>query len=281
MKTFTSIFFLLVTSIVTLTAQPAAGDDNEGLQIYHDQTTNEVNVDWWAQDGFYFFLKETTDLANDPWAYFPYAVLGTDAVEGVAVDANAGKMFFRLEYTDDEDSALLTSDFDDDGVNNGDELRRALNIFDNLDLDSDGLPDDWEQFFGAFSASADNDGDGFSNGDEEASGDNPNEVNAEIAPPTLEIFGNYVMSGDVYEITDQGDLRICVRTTARNAKTYYIVTAPHLEPYLRFDGSSTRASEAVECIFRTGGYGSRSNPCADTECKQRDLYYPGQVLFRA
>jgi len=107
------------------------------------------------------------------------------------------------------------------------------------DTDGDDLPDWWERFFGAFSPTADNDGDGWTNAEEEANGDDPNTINAEIAPPTVEVDGNYEIDGGVYELTDGGDLSIRIRPSARDARTYYIVESPHREPYLRFDGGSS------------------------------------------
>lgn len=152
-----------------LVAQPTATDLNAGLQISHNVASNEVEVDWWGKNDSYYFLMETTDLVSDPWAYFPYAVKGSDAVEGVAVSIGADKMFFRLESTNDPASPILSADFDNDYIFNADELLYGLDPFGGfVDSDNNGFPDDWEAalYGGTVPAGADFDGDRVSDLDE-------------------------------------------------------------------------------------------------------------------
>jgi|GEM_PF-1590858 len=130
------------------------------------------------------------------------------------------------------------ADSDGDRVDDLAEFLAGLSPALNLDADSDGLPDDWELFHGAYNPSSDNDGDGWTNLEEFTDSEDPNKLNNEIAPPTLELLGDISTSGNLYTISDGGYLRICVRTLAGSGKTHYLVESPNLEPRLRFSGSS-------------------------------------------
>lgn len=230
--------FLLFTS--ALVAAPTENDPNTGLQISYNTAINAVNVDWFALESNYYFLMETTDLVSTPWAYFPYAVLGSHGVEGVEVQMPASRMmFFKIAYTDDESSTLLTSDFDNDGISNGDELRSRLNIYDDSDLNGDGVSDDWESFFGANIDSSDNDGDGWTNLEEHTMGTNPNVVNLELAPPTLELQGDYSTDDGIHSILDDGKIAAYINTKATIGVTHYRVEGSLLPPKIVFNGSST------------------------------------------
>ena len=238
---YTKLILGLLSSSAPLIANPTENDPNAGLQIRHNAAANTLNVNWFARESNYYFLMETTDLASEPWTYFPYAVLGSNSVEGIEMQmpADTEKMFFRLSYTNDEDSTLLTSDFDNDGISNGDELRNLLNIYDNSDLNGDGVPDDWESFFGANIDSADNDGDGWTNLEEYSMGTNPNLVNQELAPPTFELQGDFSKNDDVYSIRDGGKIAAYINTRATIGVTHYRIGSPLLPPKILFDGVST------------------------------------------
>jgi len=130
-------------------------------------------------------------------------------------------------------------DFDGDGIKDIDEFLAGLNPTQNSDLDSDGLPDDWETFYGAYSAGADNDGDGWTNLEEYTGGDDPNEINNTLAPPTFQVRGDYTQLGSNYTVEDGGELSLYLHSAAPAGTTHYLVAAPHLSPYLRFDGTFT------------------------------------------
>ena len=228
-------------SYALLIANSPEDDLNAGLQIRYNAAANTINVDWFARESYYYFLMETTDLASDSWTYFPYTILGSNGIEGVEVQmpADSNMMFFRLCYTDDENSTLLTSDFDNDGISNGDELRDHLNIYDDSDLNEDGVPDDWESFFGANIDSADNDGDGWTNLEEYSIGTNPNLVNAELAPPTFELQGDFSKDNGVHSIRDGGKIAAYINTKATIGITHYRIESPLLPPKILFNGIST------------------------------------------
>lgn len=132
----------------SLVAQSAT-DLNEGLTITQDENTGEILVKWWAKDAFYYFLQETSDLANDPWAYFPYATIGDDGVKGIALMPSTDVMFFRIELTDDSQAPMLLGDYDGDSVNSIDELNQGTDPFVSINSDGDSLKDDFEMHLGS------------------------------------------------------------------------------------------------------------------------------------
>ncbi|MEM8867508.1 MAG: hypothetical protein AAGC73_04500, partial [Verrucomicrobiota bacterium] len=141
-------------------------DLNHGLTIGHDPLLDEITVDWWAKADFYYFLMETEDLATDPWAYFPYAVKGSDGVEGMALSLSADKMFFRVMLTDDLTDPVFSEDFDSDGLLNAFEFMSVTDLW-TVDTDEDGTNDFLEDKLGldplVQELDIDADGDGFPN----------------------------------------------------------------------------------------------------------------------
>lgn len=126
----------------------SASDPNSGLTISHNSSLGEFSLSWWGIDQHYYFVLETEDLVDEPWVYFPYAAKGSDAAMGPPPFAiTASKMFFRLEYTDDPNSELLSGDFDGDFVSNKDEIDNELDPFGWVSTDGDFIADDWEQFY--------------------------------------------------------------------------------------------------------------------------------------
>jgi hypothetical protein len=172
-----SFAILSALSVRALCAQQAS-DLNSGLTISHDSSLDEFALSWWGINDFYYFVLGTEELVDEPWVYFPYANKGTDAVLGPPPFAtNAPKMFFRLEYTDDPASDLLTSDFDGDFVSNKAELDQGTDVYNMLFGDADQLPDEWELFhFGDLfqSDSGNGDSDGLTNLEESRTGGDPN-----------------------------------------------------------------------------------------------------------
>lgn len=174
------VSYLTLFSVISAGAlcSQSASDLNAGLTISHDSSLDEFTLSWWGMDDFYYFVLGTEDLVDEPWVYFPYAGKGTGAALGPPPFAtNASKMFFRLEYTDDPTSELLTSDFDGDFVSNKAELDLGTNVYDMLFGDADQLPDEWELYhFGNLSQvdSGDGDNDGLTNLEESRTGGDPN-----------------------------------------------------------------------------------------------------------
>ncbi len=128
-------------------AQTAAGP-NEGLSIDHDPVLDEISVTWSTKPDFFYFLATTSDLADDPWAYFDYAVLGDSSTKGIIMSHSGDKLFFRVDLTNDVNSPLLALDHDGDKVGTADELLQGTDPFLSQSLDGDTIPDDWETFHG-------------------------------------------------------------------------------------------------------------------------------------
>lgn len=128
----------------------SASDLNSGLTISHDSSLGEFSLSWWGIADFYYFVLGTEDLVDEPWVYFPYAGKGADAVLGPPPFAtNASKMFFRLEYSDDTNSELLTTDYNGAGISAWQQLDLGFNPFEWVDSSQNQIHDAWElHFFG-------------------------------------------------------------------------------------------------------------------------------------
>lgn len=141
-------YFLIPLAIFlasSLSAQ-TADDLNEGTVVTHDEANapTPYSFKWWGRNGFYYFIEQSETLKE--WTYFPYAVIGSDGVEGVDFDTNSDRLFLRLRFTNDTNSPLLTSDFDGDNVLNIDEFQLGTDVFSWLSSDGDLMADDWELF---------------------------------------------------------------------------------------------------------------------------------------
>lgn len=146
MKATVTAILLMVALLPSLTAQ-SPSDPGIGEVFIHDASSDAFQFRWWAKAGEYYFVQQTEDL-RATWNYFPYAVKGNDAVAGIGfTQPNAPHMFFRVLYTNDPASSLLTSDFDADNVPNKFELDNAFDPFDISDGNSNNLPDEWELFY--------------------------------------------------------------------------------------------------------------------------------------
>lgn len=147
MKRSTSLLCLGLILSTPLVAQ-TADDLNEGFRLSHDSsaTPNPYSLKWWGRSGYFYFIQQTEDL-REPFNYFPYAVMGSDGIEGIDFDTNAEMIFFRLRYTNDTQSELYLGDFDGDNVANGDELVQSTSPFEWFTTDGDLMADDWELFW--------------------------------------------------------------------------------------------------------------------------------------
>lgn len=156
----------------------SASDSNSGLTISHDASLDEFSLSWWGLDDFYYFVLGTEDLVDEPWVYFPYAGKGADAVLGPPPFAtNASKMFFRLEYSDDTNSDLLTTDYNGAGISAWRQLDLGFNPFDWVDSSQNQIHDAWELYhFGivGIDPAGDDDNDGLTNLEESRIGGDPN-----------------------------------------------------------------------------------------------------------
>src|SRR5690606_19958157 len=112
---------LLIFGSIRLSAQ-ASIEINDALQmtLNHANPTQPYAMQWWARDGRFYFILQSDEVGSPP-VYFPYAVIGSDAMAGVDLDSSAEMLFFRLHYTDDPSAPPAILDFDGDGISNADE----------------------------------------------------------------------------------------------------------------------------------------------------------------
>lgn len=131
--------------------------DDENLNLSHNRQTGVFTLSWTGQPGYTYFILQTdptADLTSSDWLYWNTIVTGTG--EGVSFDftSNAPQAFFRLRFTNIPTDDPFAADFDGDNIGNWDELLQDTDPFATLDLNSNGIPDDWELFwddqFGAF-----------------------------------------------------------------------------------------------------------------------------------
>lgn len=174
---------------VSVTAQ-SINAVNEGSRLRYDSFTEVYDLSWWGKTGrTYFVLQSTDDLES--WDYLPIIEPGEEGVIEWGFSTNADRFFLRLRHTDLPTSDPWLDDFDGDTIGNQAELDQGTDPFVNEDLDNDGLPDDWERYYGLNpnsstgddGADGDPDGDGLTNAQEYASGRNPFEH--ENAPQTV------------------------------------------------------------------------------------------------
>ena len=154
-----------------------ASDPNEGFRVSKNGPY-EYSPSWWGWAGRSYFLQYSFDLAT--WAYVPgFIESGQAAATAYALDfsdlfgtAGQSRVFFRLKYTDIPTADPYYADFDVDKVPTWIEMENDTDPLHSADSDFDGMPDDWETWFGLnphFSGDAaggitgDLDGDGLSN----------------------------------------------------------------------------------------------------------------------
>lgn len=154
-----------------------ADDLNEGLGISHNGSTGTLS--WFGKSGRIYFILTTEDLLGD-WEFVPVIETGNELPIswGFMPGANTKKAFFRLRYTDQFAFDALNEDFDGDSVTNMEELLQETNPFLAVDLDENGLADDWELFYSLSVAANDEEPDAYSNQIESLIGSDPNKAYA-------------------------------------------------------------------------------------------------------
>ena len=134
------LFIIFASVVLAFICHAQIGQPKPVLSKGMSQTWN---LAWDGIVGRTYFVQHSDDLVN--WRYFPVVESGMGQLLGYEVVPSGKKMFLRLVYTDlPSGGNPEAADFDNDGISNLDELQAGLDPFHFADLDSDGLPDDWE-----------------------------------------------------------------------------------------------------------------------------------------
>ena len=159
------------------------GNLDIGVSKIPDSSELNIQLDWPAVDGAYYFVEHTGDLLEGFGSIklFAGSRANPEGKLGLGLQSTAPMGFYRLFITDDENHPRLLADDDGDKISNLLEAQAGWDAYEQpadliLDTDNDGMPDYWEQFhFGNLNqdGTGDADGDGVSNKDEFNIGDNP------------------------------------------------------------------------------------------------------------
>ncbi len=182
-------------------------DPNEGLRMIKGSTPGTMEMRWFGQPSYTYFIQHCPALEDGVWSYLPVVEAGASfevMSYGFSEPPPDGRSFFRLLCRPGYSEHPKTEDFDQDQVSNMDELQLGLDPLNaSLDSDNDGLPDDYEKaYFGSLAQDGadDYDGDGLNNGAEWAVGRHPNTsiyYGTQLYKPAGESA-----SGDVIYMTD-------------------------------------------------------------------------------
>lgn len=162
------------TTLLATPPPPTAGSVNSGLSVHFDDATEAFLLSWWGIDTHYYFIEQTEDLKN--WSFVPTVEEGADYPLAMAFQLSADRWFWRVRYSNDPESNLLSADYNEIGLSAWDQLQLGYNPFDWVDTSENGIHDAWEQYhFGliGIDPDADSDGDGQTNLQEFNSGTNP------------------------------------------------------------------------------------------------------------
>jgi len=133
-------------------AQPAEPWENEGQSLSEGPVAGDMTYEWWGKSGRTYFIQSSEDLMD--WTYIPIIEAGIDDWVEWGFSFTADSIFLRLKFSDIPTINPDTADFDGDDISNWDELLQESDPFGTLDLNGNGIPDDWEPYwddqFGAF-----------------------------------------------------------------------------------------------------------------------------------
>lgn len=143
------------TILAFLTWIPSIGFGNateDDYELSFDQTTQTFQYKWLTQSGRSYFIQTSENLVD--WTYLPEIVAGDDDWSEWGFSVNSKTFFVRLRYSDIAAPDVHVADFDGDDIGNMDELLQESDPLSVLDLNGNGVPDDWELFwddqFGVF-----------------------------------------------------------------------------------------------------------------------------------
>lgn len=147
---------------------------NSGSIVYRGSNPGEIMLSWWGYEAHFYFVEHSVDLVS--WSYFPLYEEGVGAALTLGFEEETDRRFWRLSYSDDPESALLSTDYNGIGLSAWDQIQLGYNPFDWVDTDANALHDAWELHYFALigvDLEADPEGDGQTNLQEFQSGTNP------------------------------------------------------------------------------------------------------------
>ncbi len=147
---------------------------NSGLVVYLDGSPVQIMVSWWGYDEKFYFIETSDDL--EEWSMLPTVELGEEEAITLGFDLTEAHFFWKLQYSDDPESDLLSTDYNGIGLSAWDQLQLGYNPFESVDTDENDLHDAWEMhYFGATGVdpAGDPDGDSLKNSEEFLAGTDP------------------------------------------------------------------------------------------------------------
>lgn len=133
------------TALLATPPPPTADSLNSGLSVHHDDANNSFQLSWWGIDTHYYFIEQTEDLKN--WSFVPSVEEGADDPLAMAFQLSADRWFWRVRYSNDPASDLLSADYNGIYLSAWDQLQLGFNPFDWIDTDENDLHDAWEMHF--------------------------------------------------------------------------------------------------------------------------------------
>ncbi len=137
-------FFLAVLCVGTLRSSPPTQPPNQdqernsGLVVYRGGNPGEIMLSWWGYDEKFYFIENSEDLQE--WTLLPTLELGEAGAITLGFDSPGTNLFWRLRYSDDPGSELLSADLDGDGLSVYQEHNLGSDPF-NRDTAGDGIFD--------------------------------------------------------------------------------------------------------------------------------------------
>ena len=137
------LFRLIIAGLVTV--GQAGTNPNEATRLEYDEYNNTWSFTWWGHVGNTYFIQQSDDLLS--WQYMPFIIEGENKVAEWQFSNDQNTAFVRLKYTDMPTSDPRKDDFDDDDINNWNELLQQSDPLATDDQNSNGIADDWELFW--------------------------------------------------------------------------------------------------------------------------------------
>ena len=143
--------FLAVLCVGSLRSSPPTQPPNEdqernsGLVVYLDGSPVQIMVSWWGYDDKFYFIETSDDLQE--WTMLPTVELGEEEAITLGFDLTEAHFFWKLQYSNDPESELLSTDYNGIGLSAWDQLQLGYNPFDWVDTDENDLHDAWEMHY--------------------------------------------------------------------------------------------------------------------------------------